>query len=147
MMIQGGGMAYKHILVVTGMILLCVGCASTPMTSQPATVNGPETMQRLEGAPLPLGAVVDNKKSIIFGEGPLWTGRVEVHTALNAEEVIRFFINQYPTAGWTFLSSTKSNTSVLIFVGQNKTLIAEIKDKSFGTGANIILTVSPANQN
>jgi hypothetical protein len=140
-------MPYKNILVFANIVLICMGCASTPMTSKTATVAKHETVQVLEGAPLPSGAVVDNKKSMIFGEGSLWIGRVEVNTALNSEEVISFFINQYPTAGWSFLSSSKSQTSVLIFVGKNKTLTAEIQNKSFGSGSKIILTVSPASQN
>jgi hypothetical protein len=140
-------MIYKNILAFASVVLLCIGCASTPMTSQHTTYNGPVAVQVLEGAPLPSDALIDNKKSVIFGEGLLWTGRVEVNTGLSSEEVIRFFMNQYPTAGWSFLSSSKSRASVLIFVGKNKTLTAEIQNKSFGSGSNVILTVSPTSQN
>jgi hypothetical protein len=139
-------MVYQNILAFASVVLLCMGCASTPMTSQNSAVNQPEAVQVLEGAPLPSGSVIDNKKSMIFGEGALWTGRVEVNTALRSEEVVKFFITQYPAAGWSFLSSTQSKTSVLIFVGKNKTLTAEIEDKSFGSGTKITLTVSPVNQ-
>jgi len=140
-------MTVKNILVFASVVLICMGCVSTPMLSQTQTATKSTSIEVLEGAPLPSDAVIDPKKSVIFGEGSLWTGRVEVNTGLSSEEVIRFLMNQYPTAGWTFLSSSKSQTSVLIFVGKNKTLTAEIQNKSFGSGSKVILTVSPTSQN
>ena len=141
-------MTVKNILVSFGIVLICIGCINTPMMSSETDVKTKsKSVEILVGAPLPSDAVIDNKKSVIFGEGSLWTGRVEVNTGLSSEEVIRFFMNQYPTAGWSFLSSSKSQASVLIFVGKNKTLTAEIQNKSFGSGSKIILTVSPTSQN
>jgi hypothetical protein len=141
------GMFYRAKLAIFLISLLCVGCASSPVTSQTTANANTETIQTLDGAPLPATSVIDTKKSMIFGEGPLWTGRVEINSSMNVDDVTRFFIQQYPNQGWSFLSATKSQTSVLIFVGKQKTLVAEIQEKSFGSGSKITLTVTPTSQN
>lgn len=105
------------------------------------------SIQQLEGAPLPSGTTIDSKSSIIFGEGALWTGRVEMTTSLKPEDAVKYFISEYPSAGWTLLSSTKSQNSILIFVGKNKTLTVEINERSgIGSGSKVTLTVAPMNK-
>jgi hypothetical protein len=144
--LKDAAMPYKNILLILTIVCSLLGCANTPMSSQSTSATSAGKVQALEGAPLPAGAVIDNKKSIIFGEGELWTGRVEVNSKLSADEVTTFFINQYPPAGWTFLSSTKSQTNILIFLGKNKTLTAEVQDNMLGNGSKITITVSPSAQ-
>jgi hypothetical protein len=139
-------MAYKNCLFMLCMLGLLLSCANEPVSSQSAGVTSVSKAQVLEGTPLPPEAVIDNKRSMIFGEGALWTGRVEVSSKLSADEVVKFFINQYPPAGWTFLSSTKSQSNVLIFLGKNRTLTAELQDNMLGNGSKITMTVSPSAQ-
>ena len=129
---------------IISIISALVACASSPMTTQNNKVL---SIQQLEGAPLPSGAVIDSKKSIIFGEGALWTGLVEIETNLKHEDVVKFFISEYTSAGWTILSSTKSQSSTLIFVGKNKTLTVEIHESSrLSFGTRITMTVAPMNK-
>lgn len=128
------------------MLGLLLSCANEPVSSQSAGVTSAGKIQALEGTPLPPESVIDNKKSMIFGEGALWTGRIEVNTKIGADDVVKFFINQYPPAGWTFLSSTKSQSNVLIFLGKNKTLTAEVQDNMLINGSKITITVSPSAQ-
>lgn len=139
-------MAYKNRLFMLCMLILLLSCANEPVSSIGAGVTNAGKIQTLEGTPLPPEAVIDNKKSMIFGEGALWTGRVEVSSQLSADEATKFFINQYPPAGWAFLSSTKSQTNILIFLGKNRTLIAEVQDNMLGNGCKITITVSPSAQ-
>lgn len=139
-------MAYKNRLFMLCMLGLLMSCANEPVSSTGAGVTSASKIQALEGTPLPPDAVIDNKRSMIFGEGALWTGRVEGSSKLSADEATKFFINQYPPAGWTFLSSTKSQTNILIFLGKNKTLTAEVQDNMLGNGCKIIITVSPSAQ-
>ena len=130
-------------LLLWCVLLMLIGCVNSPTTSQS---NKSVSVPQLEGMPLPSGATIDSKNSIIFGEGPSWTGRVEITASLKAEDMVKFFISEYPSAGWKLLSSTKSKSSILIFVGSNRTMNAEINELSgFNSGSKIILTVAPMN--
>lgn len=134
----------KFTFAMISFISVLSSCASSPMHSQNSKAL---SIQQLEGAPLPSGTVIDSKNSIIFGEGELWTGRVEIVTPLKPEDAVKFFISEYPSAGWTLLSSTKSQSSILIFVGKNKTLTADIHERSvLGSGSKVTLTVAPMNK-
>lgn len=129
-------------------IFLAISLAGTACVNSPIPQNSKEfSINKLEGAPLPSGSVIDSKNSIIFGEGALWTGRVELTTPLKQEDAVKFFNTEYPSAGWTLLSSSKSKSSTLIFAGKNKTLTLEINERSgLSSGCQITLTVAPMNK-
>lgn len=138
-------MNVKKVIFVLAIISTLAACAVSNTTLTES--NKRPLIQQLDGAPLPSGATIDSKNSIIFGEGELWTGRVEITTALKPEDVVKFFINEYPAAGWNLLSSTKSQISILIFVGKNKTLTVEVSEQSvLGSGSKVTLTSAPMNK-
>ncbi|MBM3351470.1 MAG: hypothetical protein FJY53_06775 [Betaproteobacteria bacterium] len=138
-------MGFEKVIIVVAIISVLAACATSPMPTESSSKA--LSIQQLEGAPLPSGATIDSKNSIIFGEGELWTGRVEIATSLKPEDAVKFFISQYPSAGWTLLSSTKSQVSILIFVGKDKTLTVEINERSvLGSGSKVTLTSAPKNK-
>ena len=94
--------------------------------------------------PLPKDARISNEDSLVLGEGDAWVGRVTIYCGLPANETVAFFIEKYPQAGWTLLSSTKSKVSALVFVNTKKTALLEISEESSITkSAKIVMTVSP----
>lgn len=96
--------------------------------------------------PLPRDARVVNDNSLIFGEGDAWVGRLELYSPLSPSDTVSFFVERYPQAGWTLLSSTKSKNSMVLFSNAKKTLAVEISEGSaLSMASKVILTVSPLN--
>ncbi len=96
--------------------------------------------------PLPRDARVVNDNSLIFGEGDAWVGRLELYAPSSPSDTVSFFLERYPQAGWTLLSSTKSKNSMVLFSNAKKTLAVEISEGSaLSMASKVILTVSPLN--
>lgn len=127
-------------LLIT-MIVGLVACANNPLNSPMSnTVN----VQQLVGTPLPSKTHIESDSSLIFGDGESWSGRVEAAVPLKADDAVKFFIDQYPSSGWTLLSSARSKVSIIVFANKIKTVTIEITDASgFGGGSKVTLTAAP----
>ena len=128
-------------LLITIVFLSLGACANNPLNSpMPKTVN----VQQLAGTPLPSNTHIVSENSLIFGDGESWSGRVEATLPLKAEDAVKFFIDQYPSSGWTLLSSARSKVSIIVFTNKTRTATVEISDASgFGSSSKVILTVAP----
>ena len=128
-------------LLVSAVLLSLSACANNPLNSpMPKAVS----VNQLAGTPLPSNAHIIGENSLIFGDGETWSGRVEATLQLRAEDAVKFFIDQYPSSGWTLLSSARSKVSIIVFASKTRTLTAEISESSgFGSSSKLILTVAP----
>ena len=98
--------------------------------------------------PLPKDSRVLNDKSLVLGEGEAWVGRLELYSPLSPSDTVAFFVERYPQAGWTLLSSTKSKTSMIVLMNAKKSMTVEIAEGSaLSMASKITMTVSPINTN
>ena len=115
--------------------------------------NNTESASKLNPAmladfPLPKDARVLNDKSLVLGEGEAWVGRLELYSPVSPSDTVAFFVERYPQAGWTLLSSTKSKTSMIVFMNTKKSMTVEIAEGSaLSMASKITMTVSPLNTN
>lgn len=94
--------------------------------------------------PLPKGSRLLNDQSLILGGGNSWAGRIVLSVAQSPTETFSFFRDQYPTAGWTLVSSTKAKNSILVFFKQDRTATVEIAEGTgMGAKSNVTLTIAP----
>jgi hypothetical protein len=133
-------------ILTSSIIAISLGLTACATTT--ATNADGETVQDIQAKllgemPLPGGARINNENSLILGSGDGWAGRVSITSAQNANETFTFFRDQFQATGWTLVSSTKSKSSILVFIKKDRTATIEIDGGSFAGNANVMLTVAP----
>jgi hypothetical protein len=137
------------LIIITLITFVVVACASNGgiINSKSESVSKLNASM-LGDLPLPKEARISNENSLVLGEGESWVGRLEIHATTSTSDTIAFFIDQYPQAGWTLLSASKSKNSILVFTNAKKSATVEITDgPALGLASKIIITVSPININ
>lgn len=128
---------------------LMLGCSSTPLrTADTSSANGAEQVPNVEllgQSQLPLGAKILNDRTLIFGFGDSWIGRITMEVAKDTNAAYSFFLEQYPKQGWTVVSSVRGANSLIVLTKPDKSATVEIRDGSLGISAIAVLTVTPKN--
>jgi surface antigen len=76
-------------------------------------------------------------------------GRVIIDSAREPAAAFSYFLDNYPTQGWTLLSAVRAKTSVMVFSKQEHNVTIEIQESNMlnGGAAIVILTRAPRNVN
>jgi surface antigen len=98
---------------------------------------------------LPPGARILHDQSMVIGSGNNWVGRVVIDSAREPAAAFSYFLDNYPTQGWTLLSAVRAKTSVMVFSKQEHNVTIEIQESNMlnGGAAIVILTRAPRNVN
>ncbi len=134
------------VLFITLFLVACAGAGGViTNNTESASMLNPAMLADL---PLPKDSRVLNDKSLVLGEGEAWVGRLELYSPLSPSDTVAFFVERYPQAGWTLLSSTKSKTSMIVLMNAKKSMTVEIAEGSaLSMASKITMTVSPLNTN
>jgi len=136
-------------------IFLCafitVGCSSFDglsnfgNTNQNYDASNQSNADLLGDMPLPNGARILNENTMMIGRGSGWIGKVYLSGLQKPDEVYGFFLEDFPKAGWTQLSATKSKSNnLLVFSKENRICTIEITEGSFaGPKSLISISASP----
>jgi hypothetical protein len=131
--------------------LLCVwalaGCAATPVQTRDGS-PADRTLSPIEAvgpSSLPPGATFRPETSLIIGSGDQWVGRVVAEVGRDIDGAFRFFIDTYPSQGWTLISSVRGRSSLLVFTRQDRTATVELSGGGLLGGGLLTLTVTPRN--
>jgi hypothetical protein len=127
-----------------------IGCSSisnqTIRNSQKYDERNQSIADLLGDMPIPNGAEIINKNSMIIGRGVGWVGRVHLEALQSPNDVYSFFLTDFPKNGWTTMSATKSRTGVIVFTKENRTCTIEVMEGSFlGPKTLVTITASPKN--
>jgi hypothetical protein len=96
--------------------------------------------------PIPNGAQIQNENTLIIGKGVGWVGRVNLSAMQSSNEVYSFFLADFPKAGWSVISATKSKTSIMVATKDDRTCTVEVSDGPFAGPKTVIsITSSPKN--
>jgi len=98
---------------------------------------------------LPPGARILHEQSLVIGTGENWVGRVVMDSARDTTSAYSYFLDNYPSQGWTLLSAVRAKSSVLVFSKGERNVTIEIQEGNplAGGAAMVILTLSPRNAN
>ena len=127
--------------------LVLVACAATPLQSDSVSTGekSASPTEAIGQSALPPKASFKPENSLIIGSGDQWVGRVVADVGRDVEAAFRFFIDTYPSQGWTLISSVRGKTSLLVFTKQDRTATVELSDGGLMGAGSLVLTVSPRN--
>ena len=140
----------KHMLVASTAILLMTGCTTMPMgagrSASSIDMSGTDLLAQTQ---LPPGARILHDQSMVIGSGNNWVGRVVIDSAREPAAAFSYFLDNYPTQGWTLLSAVRAKTSVMVFTKQDHNVTIEIQEGNVlaAGSALVILTRAPRNAN
>ena len=140
----------KHMLIASTAILLMTGCTNMPMgagrSASSIDMSGTDLLAQTQ---LPPGARILHDQSMVIGSGNNWVGRVVIDSAREPAAAFSYFLDNYPTQGWTLLSAVRAKTSVMVFTKQEHNVTIEIQESNMlnGGAAIVILTRAPRNAN
>lgn len=127
-----------------------VGCANMPMgagrSASTVDMGGADLLAQTQ---LPAGARILHEQSTVIGSGNQWVGRVVIDSARDPAAAFGYFLDNYPTQGWTLLSAVRAKTSVMVFTKQEHNVTIEIQEGNMlgGGSAIVVLTRAPRNAN
>jgi hypothetical protein len=98
---------------------------------------------------LPPGARILHEQSLVIGTGENWVGRVVMDSARDTTSAYSYFLENYPSQGWTLLSAIRAKSSVLVFNKGERNVTIEIQEGNplAGGSAMVILTLAPRSAN
>lgn len=136
--------------VVTTLLLALMACANVPMgagrTASSVDMSGTDLLGQTQ---LPPGARILHEQSLVIGTGDNWVGRVVMDSARDTTSAYSYFLDNYPSQGWTLLSAVRAKSSVLVFNKGERNVTIEIQEGSplSGGAALVILTLAPRSAN
>lgn len=138
----------KRILFTLCLFLLCVsGCSSSndradfsdKYLTENTYASVPNYVQ-LREIPVPEKAVMDNKKTLLFGSDPL-LGRLVFSAPYDQSGLFDFYMQEMPKTGWKEITAVRSDNSFLTFMkGERVATIRLIADTE--TTAQIFCDIS-----
>lgn len=130
-------------------IMLSIGIAASGCSNTDAAVgeksgklNVEKTTSRFSDIPMPGKSDIDMDRTLVFGGGETWSGRLAISSSHNANDVFDFFKQELPGYGWREIASIRSTVSVLTYSRENRIATIQIKSTTLG-GSDVTLTVSP----
>lgn len=102
-----------------------------------------KAFNRFPDIPVPTGAEMDVKRSIVFGGGEGWYGQLGLDTQHGTDAMFDFYKQELPGFGWLEITSVRAQVSVLTYERQGRVLSIQLEKASLGGGAKATLTVSP----
>jgi len=103
------------------------------------TVTGFTTFPDL---PMAGGGEIDVEKTLIFGAGERWFGRLVINSANDSGEMFDFYRANLPGFGWQEITSVRAAASVLTYSREQRIATIQLQSRTL-RGSEISITVSP----
>ncbi|MCG8509633.1 MAG: hypothetical protein MI741_10450 [Rhodospirillales bacterium] len=132
--------------VLCAAALLITGCAGNVNVAQPGGDGGSE--ERVPGfttfpdIPMPLKGEIDMDKTLIFGTGDSWFGRLVVNAPHSAGDMFDFYRNGLPGLGWQEITAVRASASVLTYSRNERIATIQIESATI-RGSISSITISP----
>ena len=133
---------YQNTLIGILMALL-VGCETI-------TPNGKEQETKLiidmllSDMPLPERSSIQTDKTVIIGSGGGWAGKIVLHAPQSKSQALKFFRDNTVGSGWQLLSSTVSDSIIMVYRKNDIYSTIEIFNRSrLSSGTAITISVVP----
>lgn len=129
--------------------LLAIGaCSQNVAVTSPASGTSGSGNGRVEGfttfpdMPMPAGGEIDVERTLIFGTGDTWFGRMVINTSHGTGDMFTFYRESLPGFGWKEITSVRAAVSVLTYVREDRVATIQIQARTL-RGSEITITVSP----
>lgn len=117
--------------------------ASPTQTSDKGKPSAPEqAFTRFPDIPVPAGAKIDLDKTLVFGGGETWFGRIAMSANYGADKMFDFYKQDLPSFGWQEITSIRSANSVLTYQREDRIATIQISGSTL-QGTQVLITVSP----
>ena len=101
----------------------------------------------LTDLPLPRGYDLSRGKTVIFGEGDTWNGKVVYTINSAAEDMVTFYRRDMPALGWQEISVFRANTSVLNFQRGSRVATVQVSARTlYGSNVEVVVTQATTGQ-
>ena len=92
--------------------------------------------------PVPGNAKMDLDRTVVFGGGEDWFGRVALSSNFAADQLFDFYKTELPKFGWEEITSVRSKTSVLTYQRAGRVVTIQLEGATL-QGTDVMMTVSP----
>lgn len=134
--------------VATLLLSACTQTTGLEAQSQSTGQNGGQAplaqkaYNRFPDIPVPTGANMDVKRTLVFGSGEGWFGQLGLDTQHDTDSMFDFYKQELSGFGWQEITSVRALVSVLTYERQGRVLSIQL-EKATLLGSKITLTVSP----
>jgi hypothetical protein len=97
---------------------------------------------RFPDMPLPVGVDFDMDRTLIFGAGESWFGRLVISSTHSVNNMFDFYKQKLPEFGWQEITSIRAAISVLTFSRQDRIATIQVQSATL-LGSEVSITVSP----
>ena len=139
----------KVIRTIAIAALLVVGACSQKMAVTPPASGGAsgsggpvEGFTTFPDMPMPVCGEIDVERTLIFGTGEAWFGRMVVNTSHNSGDMFTFYRESLPGFGWKEITAVRAAVSVLTYVREDRVATIQIQARTI-RGSEVTITVSP----
>ncbi|MFC1673971.1 hypothetical protein ACFL12_07495 [Pseudomonadota bacterium] len=105
-----------------------------------------KAFNRFPDIPVPTGAVMDVKRTIVFGGGESWYGQLGLDANHDTGSMFDFYKQELPAFNWQEVTSVRAPVSVLTYERQGRILSIQLEQATL-SGTKVTLTVSPRGGN
>ena len=120
LMLLGYQLSFIRPLVLIIFITSLAGCSLNPDKSKSQIADDFEqqkvSLDLVNDIPIPEGARLDTKASLVLGRGDRWTGRMVMNTSLPPTQAFALFQSQMPSYGWQVVLSVQDRSSNIVFI-------------------------------
>jgi hypothetical protein len=140
------GWAIRAALIATS--LMVAGCSQKMEIARPAGGSTGDSAGTATGfttfpdMPMPVGGDIDVERTLIFGTGESWFGRLVINTPHSTGDMFTFYREGLPGFGWQEVTSVRAAVSVLTYVRSERVATIQVQARAI-RGSEISITVSP----
>jgi hypothetical protein len=135
----------SRLLLSVAAALVLAGC-STGTSGSGDTNSGvaAPSFSQFTDIPVPEDAHMDRSKTLLLGQGDNWMGRLDYTLRwTNGPALFDFYKAQMSNYKWQEISSVRASISVMTYRRGDRIATVQIEDTTLG--AEVIITMSPAN--
>jgi hypothetical protein len=136
----------RRLFVPFAAVLVLAACSTsmTPSSTGESTGAPAPSFSQFTDIPVPEGARMDRDKTLLLGQGDNWVGRLDFTLRwTSAPELFDFYKAQMPGYHWQEISSVRAAISIMTYRREERIATVQIEDTTLG--AEVIITMSPAN--
>lgn len=136
-----------RLLTAVLVAIALAACSSSKVepSSDPSVSLGGQakpSFDRFPDMPMPNGFDLDMGRTLVFGGGDSWFGRLAVTSRYGANEMFDFYKQELARFGWDEVTSIRAPVSVLTYTRQDRVATLQIQGRTI-YGSEVLITVSP----
>ncbi|MDH5189373.1 MAG: hypothetical protein OEW37_10515 [Rhodospirillaceae bacterium] len=117
--------------------------SASPQTGPDGQVSAPEkSFNRFPDIPIPTGAEMDTKRTLVFGSGEDWYGQLTLNAKHDGDSIFDFYKQELSGFGWEEITSVRADVSSLTYMRAERVATIQIAKNTI-RGSIITITISP----